>query len=102
MLMLEIIFIVLRPELLLESLVSPIPRAVLDSIIMYNDIDAFLELLKSRKFQRDMAKSGSFLKSTHNVDINASLKNVMNCTFRSRNRLLNIRCSFLDVWKRME
>lgn len=62
--------------MLLESLVSPIPRSVFDSVVAFGDISSLLDLMQLRKTQRDMAKSGSFLKSAYNVDMHPSLKSV--------------------------
>lgn len=47
-----------RPELLLESLVPPIPRNVFDSVIKYSDIQLLLATLKERQDAREVAKSG--------------------------------------------
>lgn len=55
---------------------SPIPRSVFDSVVVFGDIIALLESLESRKMQRDMAKSGSFLKSSYTHEIHPSLKSV--------------------------
>lgn len=55
---------------------APIPRTVFDSIVTFGDIETFLQLLESRKMQRDMAKSGSFLKSSYTHDIHPCLNSV--------------------------
>ncbi|KAF5307655.1 hypothetical protein FQR65_LT06710 [Abscondita terminalis] len=47
-----------RPELLLESLVSPIPRTVYDNVIKYSDIQLLLDTLKERQSARLIANSG--------------------------------------------
>ncbi|KAK9879938.1 hypothetical protein WA026_008448 [Henosepilachna vigintioctopunctata] len=60
-----------EPVLLLESLVSPVPRTVYDSIIAYSDIDVLLDIMKLR---RDVRK-GSISVSTKDIQT-PSLKNV--------------------------
>ncbi|KRT79355.1 HEAT domain-containing protein [Oryctes borbonicus] len=47
-----------RPELVLESLVSPIPRPVYDNVVRHPEINAFLDNLKKRKSARDIIESG--------------------------------------------
>ncbi|XP_060527972.1 phosphoinositide 3-kinase regulatory subunit 4 [Cylas formicarius] len=47
-----------KSELLLESLVSPIPRSVYDNIVNYNDINLLLELLEDRKNIRNCLNNG--------------------------------------------
>lgn len=66
----------LRPELLLEWLVDPIPRAVLDSILTCTDIDAFLEILQMRRSSFELAASGKFPARDFQKDMHPSLKNV--------------------------
>ncbi|KAL3269438.1 hypothetical protein HHI36_008508 [Cryptolaemus montrouzieri] len=60
-----------KPELLLEALVSPVPRTVYDSIIAYSDIDTLLEILKQRTYLR----KGSIPVSTNDLQ-QPSLKNL--------------------------
>lgn len=47
-----------RPELLLESLVSPIHRNVYDNVIKYSDIELLLDTLRERQNARLIASSG--------------------------------------------
>ncbi|KAJ8984785.1 hypothetical protein NQ317_003698 [Molorchus minor] len=47
-----------RPELLLDSLVSPIPRYVYDSVVTFSDIDVLLDILKERNSIRDCVNTG--------------------------------------------
>ncbi|XP_043266677.1 phosphoinositide 3-kinase regulatory subunit 4 isoform X2 [Venturia canescens] len=44
--------------LLLEALVAPIPRAVYDSVVKYNDIDELFHVLDERKAARAKASAG--------------------------------------------
>lgn len=47
-----------KEVLLLEALVAPIPRAVYDSVIKYNDIDELFHVLDERKAARSKAIVG--------------------------------------------
>lgn len=42
----------------MESLVSPIPRTVFDSVIKYSDIELLLNTLKERQNARSLANLG--------------------------------------------
>lgn len=69
------------------TLASPIPRSVFDSVVTFGDVDSLLELLNARKMQRDMAKSGSFIKSSYTHDIHPSFKSVSK-QFRKKETVL--------------
>lgn len=60
--------------LLLEALVSPIPRIVYDSVVKYNDIEELFEVLKQRRAE---ALKGMVLQYS---DMSTSLGNV-SCEF---------------------
>ncbi|XP_018329607.1 phosphoinositide 3-kinase regulatory subunit 4 [Agrilus planipennis] len=62
-----------RPELVLESLVGPIPRSVFDNVIKYSDIDLLFETLKERQNARFLVNSGRVPSYT---DMNSSLKSL--------------------------
>ncbi|CAH1115369.1 unnamed protein product [Psylliodes chrysocephalus] len=65
-----------KPELLLESLVSPIPRNVYDSVVTYNEIDLIFEVLKERRSLRDCVNTGKVPSTDFYRDIPPSLKNL--------------------------
>lgn len=44
--------------LLLEALVSPIPRIVYDSVVKYNDVEELFQVLEQRQAARAKAVSG--------------------------------------------
>lgn len=64
-----------RPELLLECLVSPIPRIIYDNVIKYSDIYLLLKTLKERKEARQAVNAGRIPQYN---DMPSSLKNVNN------------------------
>ncbi|KAJ3642279.1 hypothetical protein Zmor_025079 [Zophobas morio] len=47
-----------KPELLLESLESPIPRNIYDSVVTFTDIEPLYKFLKERKIAREAALLG--------------------------------------------
>lgn len=61
---------------MLESLVSPIPRNVYDSVVTYNEIDLIFEVLKERRSLRDCVNTGKVPSTDFYRDIPPSLKNV--------------------------
>lgn len=65
-----------RPELLLESLVPPIPRTVFDSVIFHPEIDSILEILKERKNVRDCVNTGKVPSTDFYRETQISMKNV--------------------------
>lgn len=62
-----------KEVLLLEALVPPIPRAVYDSLIKYNDIEELFRVLEERRDSRVKAISG--IVPQYN-DTSTSLRNV--------------------------
>lgn len=79
-----------RPELVLESLVNPIPRQVYDNIVRHPEIEAFLDNLQKRKAARDMIESGRPI-PTFDVflEIPSSLKKVYNQHFSFVDQCVN-------------
>ncbi|XP_017771764.1 PREDICTED: phosphoinositide 3-kinase regulatory subunit 4 [Nicrophorus vespilloides] len=67
------IFQIHRQELLLDSLVPPIPRNVYDNVVKYNDIEALMETLTMRQKSRNLMVTG-FVASG---DISTSIKNLI-------------------------
>lgn len=65
-----------RPELLLESLVNPIPRAVYDNIVCHSDVDALLEVLRERKLVRECVSTGKVPSSDYYRETQHTMKNV--------------------------
>ncbi|CAG9829186.1 unnamed protein product [Diabrotica balteata] len=65
-----------KPELLLESLVSPIPRNVYDSVVSYNEIDSIFDLLKERRSLRECVNTGKVPTTDFHRDYQPSLKNL--------------------------
>lgn len=65
-----------RPELLLESLVSPIPRAVYDNVVFHNDVDALLDILRERKLVRECVTTGKVPSSEYYRESQHTMKNV--------------------------
>ncbi|XP_018572792.1 phosphoinositide 3-kinase regulatory subunit 4 isoform X2 [Anoplophora glabripennis] len=65
-----------KPELVLESLVSPIPRIVYDSVVAYSEIDILLDVLKERKTLRDCVNTGKVPNTDLYRESNSSLKNL--------------------------
>lgn len=68
-----------RPELLLESLVSPIPRAVYDNVVFHNDVDALLDVLRERKLVRESLTTGKVPSTEYYRETQHTMKNVSNC-----------------------
>ncbi|XP_030749901.1 phosphoinositide 3-kinase regulatory subunit 4 [Sitophilus oryzae] len=65
-----------KPELLLESLVPPIPRSVFDNVVNYPDISQLTEILSERKRIRDALKAGKIPNYEYYRDLSSSLKNL--------------------------
>ena len=59
--------------LLLESLITPIPRIIYNSIIKYHNIDELFEIFEHRKLTR--SKIGE---QVQKYDMSSSLRNVIN------------------------
>lgn len=70
---------IFRPELLLDSLVPPIPRSVYENIINYPDINQLIEVLKERKQIRDGFNSGNAPRYEVHIEMSPNLKSVSNC-----------------------
>ncbi|CAH1967764.1 unnamed protein product [Acanthoscelides obtectus] len=66
-----------KPELLLDSLVNPIPRTVYDSIVNHMDIDIILEVLRERKNVRDCVSAGKVPSTDFYRETQTSLKNLL-------------------------
>ncbi|XP_056633826.1 phosphoinositide 3-kinase regulatory subunit 4 isoform X2 [Diorhabda sublineata] len=66
-----------KPELLLECLVSPIPRNVYDSVVSYNEIDSIFELLKERRCLRECVNTGKIPTTDYYRDAQPSLKKLV-------------------------
>lgn len=62
-----------KEVLLLESLISPIPRMVYESIIKYHDIEELFHVFEQRKISRNSAITGIVLQYN---DMSTSLRNV--------------------------
>lgn len=71
-----LIVIFCRPELLLESLVNPIPRAVYDNVIFHTDVDSLLEVLKERELVRECVSTGRVPSSDYYRETQHNMKNV--------------------------
>lgn len=65
-----------KSELLLESLVSPIPRSVYDNVINYSDMNQFLEALSERKHIRDCLNTGKIPSYDFYRDMSGNLKSL--------------------------
>ncbi|KAJ8948165.1 hypothetical protein NQ318_009257 [Aromia moschata] len=65
-----------KPELLLDSLVSPIPRNIYDSVVAFSDIDILLDVLRERKSVRDCLNMGKVPTTEFYRESNANLKNL--------------------------
>lgn len=70
---------IFRPELLLDSLVPPIPRSVYENIINYPDINQLIEVLEERKQIRDCINSGNAPRYEVYIEMSPNLKSVRNC-----------------------
>lgn len=62
-----------KEVLLLEALVTPIPRVVLDSVIKYNDIEELFHVFEQRQVARAKAVTG--IVPQYN-DMSTALRNV--------------------------
>ncbi|KAG5888474.1 hypothetical protein JTB14_022104 [Gonioctena quinquepunctata] len=65
-----------KPELLLESLVSPIPRNVYDSVVTYSEIEVILEVLRERMSVRECVITGKVPNTEFYRDTQPSLKSL--------------------------
>ncbi|XP_050303340.1 phosphoinositide 3-kinase regulatory subunit 4 [Anthonomus grandis grandis] len=68
-----------KSELLLDSLVSPIPRSVYENVINYSDINQLMEVLEERKHIRDCINSRTEHDSSYNnfyVNMSSNLKSL--------------------------
>lgn len=60
--------------LLLEALVNPIPRAVIDDMIKYHDIDELFRVLEQRQIARKKVSATGMVPQYN--DMSTSLRNV--------------------------
>ncbi|CAH1134866.1 unnamed protein product [Ceutorhynchus assimilis] len=65
-----------KPELLLDSLVPPIPRSVYDNVINYQDINKLMDVLQERKHIRDCINSGTSPTYDFYIEMNTNLKSL--------------------------